>query len=189
MNENEASSPLFDLVHAAIATGESADLGPQTRPDAKAIPDLRSGLDAVFAGRRLPESTRNLIWAAALLWHDHLDEAHGIVQDASSGDPAFIHGILHRREPDYGNAKYWFNRVGRHAAFPLIAARVAGLVGITGSRLVSTLIPGGTWQPLKFIDLCEETALKPGGDPVKKLLREIQRIEFETLLERLCPKS
>lgn len=41
------------------------------------------------------------------------DEAHAIVQKLE-GDPRanHIHGLLHRKEGDEANARYWFRRAG-----------------------------------------------------------------------------
>lgn len=49
----------------------------------------------------------------ALLWIrlGLIDRAHDIVQEASRGTPAYIHGMIHRLEGDYWNANYWFGRV------------------------------------------------------------------------------
>ena len=40
-----------------------------------------------------------------------MEPAHGNVQDAQRSIGAYIHGVLHRMEGDYWNAKYWFDRV------------------------------------------------------------------------------
>jgi hypothetical protein len=49
---------------------------------------------------------------AALMWLriGRFEPAHSIVQDASRGLPAYIHGMLHRLEGDYWNANYWFRQ-------------------------------------------------------------------------------
>ena len=47
------------------------------------------------------------------LWHDgrgNWDRAHEFVQDGSTPDSAWIHGYLHRKEGDSGNAAYWYSR-------------------------------------------------------------------------------
>ncbi len=43
-----------------------------------------------------------------------LNRSHEISQKHSSAEGSFWHGIMHRREGDFGNAKYWFRRVGNH---------------------------------------------------------------------------
>src|SRR5262245_16375644 len=45
------------------------------------------------------------------LYHDFCDESHTISQDLPGWIGSYWHGIMHRREPDPGNAKYWFRRV------------------------------------------------------------------------------
>src|SRR5262245_28801149 len=43
--------------------------------------------------------------AAVWLVHDFLDESHAISQHVDTPSGSFWHGILHRREGDYSNAK------------------------------------------------------------------------------------
>ena len=98
----------------AIDTGDLPALGPEQRASAKSIAALGQAVDALG----LCSSTANLARSAALLWHDHLDASHDISQDLPSADGSFLHGIMHRREPDYPNAKYWFHRAGDHPCYP-----------------------------------------------------------------------
>jgi hypothetical protein len=48
----------------------------------------------------------------ALLWLlvDDLDRSHVLCQDYADGLGAYIHGVVHRREGDFWNSKYWFRR-------------------------------------------------------------------------------
>jgi hypothetical protein len=52
--------------------------------------------------------------AALWLWHDHLDRAHAIVQDVYSSTGSFWHAILHRRDGDFSNSRYWYARAAGH---------------------------------------------------------------------------
>jgi len=38
------------------------------------------------------------------------------VQADNSGDAAWVHAYLHRKEGDLGNARFWYSRAGREAA-------------------------------------------------------------------------
>ena len=53
------------------------------------------------------------------LWYDlhgDWDTAHRIVQEMVDSNAEWIHAYLHRKEPDIGNAKYWYRRSGH--AYP-----------------------------------------------------------------------
>src|SRR5215469_14688264 len=51
-----------------------------------------------------------------LLAAGDLERAHILVQDASSADGTYVHGIVHRTEDDFDNARYWFRRTAVHPA-------------------------------------------------------------------------
>ena len=63
---------------------------------------------------------------AAALWIliGELDRSHTASQSDASAEGSFWHGIMHRREGDYGNAKYWFRRVGSHPVHAALANMV-----------------------------------------------------------------
>jgi len=58
-----------------------------------------------------------LLWVAYGYIFSCFDESHEIVQNVHSHEGSFWHAILHRQEPDSGNAAYWFRRVGAHKIF------------------------------------------------------------------------
>jgi hypothetical protein len=54
--------------------------------------------------------------ALTALWHDargNWDAAHGVAQDISTPDGAWVHAYLHRKEGDLTNARYWYQRAGQ----------------------------------------------------------------------------
>ena len=127
-----------------LQTPEPADLGPASRAGAQSQPVLNKAIENALATLTLTTEKKDLVRALILLWHDHLDAAHTIAQEIDNADGAFVHGIMHRREPDYGNAKYWFRRVGSHPAFAemsltfmSVAAKHEGIPSGTGKALAS----------------------------------------------------
>ena len=179
------NKPNLDELRKLISTSEPPYLGPETRSGTESLAALNQKLIALIDS--WPEQTRRKIQAAVLLWHDHLDASHTIAQNLPDSDGSYLHGILHRREPDYGNAKYWFHRVGKHPAFVELARRVAALLKSKNDRALETkFLPRGEWDPFAFIDACEAAANGRIADSQAEILRAIQRVEIELLLERLA---
>ena len=57
--------------------------------------------------------------ALLALWHDargDWDAAHRVAQDVDDATGAWVHGYLHRKEGDAGNAAYWYRRAARPVA-------------------------------------------------------------------------
>lgn len=163
------------------------ELGPGPRPGILPHDRIEETLNKLSSNAGLSRTNADLVRALVLLWHDRLDPAHAIAQGIEDADGGFVHGIVHRREPDYSNARYWFRRVGSHGSFPQIAVEVSRLLQSSRSEngLAKELIAKNQWDPFAFIDLCEEAAGKPPSDERVQLLQQIQGIESEVLLEYL----
>jgi len=174
----------FPKFKAVIATADVPLLGPQRRPGTAGESELNRKLDEFFAAQKLSANIQPLLRSAALLWHDHLDASHTISQGIETREGSWLHGIMHRREPDYGNAKYWFHRVGQHAAFPKLAKRAADLMSEHGD----SLFEGGKWDPFAFIDEVEQ-AERAKDEEVISVLRQIQAAEFDVLLESIFSQA
>jgi hypothetical protein len=177
-------SDAFAQFKKAIETPEVPWLGPQQRSGVLAAKELEQKLAAVFSSARIDSHVQPVLRSAALLWHDHLDASHTISQDIETRDGSWLHGIMHRREPDYGNAKYWFRRVGEHDAFATLAERVAALLHNDTGGLTERLIENGEWQSFAFIDECER-AEESADASLTAALRCVQAAEFDVLVEHI----
>jgi len=166
-----------------IRTPDLPGLGPVPRAGRRPLGEVNRAVTRFVAEEKLTPSSEVLLRSAALLWHDHLDASHEISQDIHSSDGSFLHGIMHRREPDYGNAKYWFHRVGRHPSFPECARQVGSLLEASARKeMASRLLSDGIWDPFAFIDLCEEAAELTPEDSTRRTLQTIQQVEFDCLI-------
>jgi len=121
--------------------------------------------------------------------HDFLDESHSCSQQIEgegrdqSGD--YWHGIMHRREPDASNAKYWFRRLGRHPVFEALAVEAEGILSgcaaPDAAKWSRRLAGSKGWDPAAFIDLCENC--RESGEPeLEGAARRIQWAEMLLLL-------
>ena len=174
------TSPL----HQLLETPAPAALGPGSRPGVQSIPAINAAMDDALGGSSKAPGRSDLVRALLLLWHDHLDEAHVIAQEHETAEGSYVHAILHRREPDYSNAKYWFHRVRQHSAYDTLAVRAAVILQ-ADAVLKAQLLPDGKWDAAAFVDACEEASRRAPGDARVRLLQELQKAEFATLLDYL----
>ena len=171
------------LLAAGLLGERLHDLGPGN-PNSAMYPQLASlTLDSIFPGKKITDHNAARCCLAALwLWHDFLDESHTISQEIHTVDGSYWHGIMHRREPDYGNAKYWFRRVGRHPIYEPLAARARELA--TDDQLdapAQFLAEQADWDPYRFVDLCESVA--SSRSQCEKLAREVAVFEWQLLFD------
>lgn len=169
----------IDELLKLTATATLPKLGPGPRSGVSELSELDASLASIFGRAKSATASSELIRALVYLWHDYLDESHTISQGIENADGSFVHGIMHRREPDYGNARYWFHRVGEHPAFPELARRTAPLLASVPD-LQKRLLDSGDWHPVAFIEACEKAARSGTHE---HLLREVQAAELRWLLE------
>ena len=116
---------------------------------------------------------RSLLFVAA----GGVEQAHRIVQEISTSAGAYIHGMIHRIDDDFDNARYWFRRAGMHSAAAAMYDRAVR------SRLTVASQP--LWDPILVTDLVETS--RTAG--VTEELRAVLTIEFEVLLESLWDRT
>jgi hypothetical protein len=135
----------------------------------------------LFPSARAPRAAL----AGLYLYFSCREEAHEVAQSDSSAEGSYWHAIVHRQEPDAGNSSYWFHRVGEHPVFSglLEAARAVGAAHPDAAVKFSN-----TWDPLGFIEICEQARRRPGS-ALERAALEIQRAEWQLLFEYCARRS
>ena len=125
--------------------------------------------DDLFDGAAVksPNDAR-CVRSGLFLYFSALDESHRISQGIPTATGSFWHGIMHRQEGDWSNAKYWFRRTGRHTVFEDLERET-----------------GGRWDPFGFVDRCEAAS---SGRPGTDRLADLQLLEWR-LLMRHCYRT
>ena len=107
--------------------------------------------------RKLPKQLPTHVSAGLWLLAGDLDASHDISQSDPSPEGSFWHGVMHRREGDFSNAKYWFRRVGRHEVFEQLGGTDYG-------------------DPYRFVDRCEQA-----NEATSNSLADLQWLEWQHL--------
>jgi len=156
-----AGSRLMPLAHGTCCSAHARAILAKARAE------------VLFPGARSPEAALSGLW----LYFSCLDESHELSQNIAGPDGSFWHGIMHRQEPDPGNAGYWFRRVGEHPVFASLNEQASAIVAAhrqCGFRLAAR------WDPFAFIDFVEAGRRRPGA-PAEQAALRIQRAEWQLL--------
>lgn len=146
---------------------------------AQDLPSISSQADAIA------------LKAGLFCLHDYLDESHQYSQSVQSqgihraGD--YWHHIMHRREPDYSNAKYWSRVVGYHPLHDRLPEVVQPLFDLEHGDLVehwkNQLLQNQRWSLNAFVDCCADCAATQNPE-LNKIARMIQWLEMQLLLQK-----
>ncbi len=135
----------------------------------------------LFAQSFAPAAALSGLW----LYFSCRDESHAISQDIDNAEGSFWHGIVHRQEPDPGNASYWFRRVGEHPIFPAL---------VDAANELSQYHKGAAfrlktrWDPFAFIEFCGNARAQPGSAG-EQLALAIQLTEWQLLFDYCAPSG
>ena len=183
------TSAIAEAIEKLEAGNPLPPLVPQEAWNSELTDSLESAsLDELFEGESLKNTTfAEAIKSGLLLWNDALDESHNISQELGNQTGSYWHGIMHRREPDYSNSKYWFGRVGTHPIFPALRERALEL--FEGAQNPSdaltdigqTIAAQEAWDAYQFIDWCQAAEGDADSD-VTRFLQQVQAEEIKLLL-------
>lgn len=182
MTPFQNASSFFEI----IRTETLPSLGPEVRTEVKESRLLLTEINRYCLDHQISGTQQELLRSAALIWHDDLDGSHTISQDIKTNDGSFLHGIMHRREPDSSNAKYWFRLVGEHPAFAKLAESVEKLSVESNERdLAASMTSAGQWDPFAFVDACSRAMQGRRNSSTYEFLQKIQELEFRALLNQI----
>jgi len=122
--------------------------------------------------------------AGFLLRSGHWDLCHRVSQDLPTREGSYWHAIVHRMEPDFPNAGYWFRRVGEHPIFAAIHSQVAPLLSSTNTGWRAKK----HWDPHLFLIWCEEASSLPDCEK-RSIATQIHRLECDLLLSWCALKT
>lgn len=120
-----------------------------------------------------------LVRGALLNVVDALDAAHRIFQDDSSDLGSYWHGVMHRREGDFDNARYWFRRAGR--------LLISDKMHAAAAQVSANMAKQNSWDAYLLTGMCEQAKFGD-ADAIPECLK-LQRVEFDELFAYCWRKS
>lgn len=110
------------------------------------------------------------------LWNDDLDRSHQLSQNVQEPLGSYLHGMMHRREGDFSNAKFWFSKAGATEA-------IDGPMYDQGKTIWPEIFAWKQWDSLKFVDAVAEAVAKEEQEEQLATLRQMQTLEFRIVLQ------
>jgi hypothetical protein len=122
------------------------------------------------------------------LWHDFLDRSHEISQSVHTPSGSFWHAIMHRREGDFGNAKYWYAKVTGHPILASMGIQASSVINPqpADKRLMRINFDG--WNGSALVDLVQSVHESP-SDPMHQVAVALQQLEWRVLFEHCAREA
>ena len=148
---------------------------PKEPTDYELVIRLREADDAKIFGDAAiqPGAPVGLIRAGLFYYHNALPDGHQEAAEDEGDVAAYWHGMIHRREGDFENARYWMRRAGEQPGFREMQARA--------SDAAPHMARQSNWDPFLFTHLCEQ--YKYGETEYKKEIGQLQRVEFAVMFD------
>jgi hypothetical protein len=128
----------------------------------------------LFPKSRRPAEALVGLW----LYFSYFEEAHQLADSSKTKEGELWHAIVHRQEPDSGNAAYWFRRVGPHPIYSELGREAVKIIKV----LPDAEFRVGKWDAFSFIAFCDRARDQP-NTVQDRAAREIQRAEWQILFD------
>jgi hypothetical protein len=148
------------------------------RAQVRAVREADDG--TIEGGKIITDAAMLALVRGGLLYAlDALDAAHAIFQKDSGDLASYWHGMMHRREGDFDNARYWFRRAGVLPFF--------GELHSAAASRAETMARQSNWDPYLVTGQCEQERF--GADELTAELVALQRAEFDVVFDYCWRKA
>jgi hypothetical protein len=156
------------------AEGLMRKLFPKDISDREVWRRLKEADDTTIAGAPIGVPQAFAVVRGGLLYAlDDLHGCHEFFQDTASDLVGYWHGMMHRREADFDNARYWFRRAGSMPFFNTLHRRA--------SEVSTHMTKQLSWDAYLFTGECEQHRF--GADSTEGELARLQRAEFDVVFD------
>lgn len=139
--------------------------------------------EVLFDQEPVSREFASCVESALYLYFSDLDRSHTISQNIGSTTGSFLHGIMHRQEPDFSNAKYWFRKTAGHPILGALRESALAALGVRDAAgLRASIESRPEWDPFWMVDQCE-AAHRDGGSALEGELLRIQRAEWQLIFD------
>ncbi len=166
----DPQSAYTDLVPRKPGSGEAADLLHTLSP-----------ADLVDGKLANPDDAACLL-SGLWLWHDYLDESHTISQQIENETGSFWHAIMHRREGDFGNSKYWYAKCRNHPILASMGNQAQQIVARAPLDKTLLKLTMNGWSGPAFVDFIQSVHESP-SDPRYAAAVALQQLEWRVLFD------
>ncbi|MEM7680915.1 MAG: hypothetical protein AAF288_03070 [Planctomycetota bacterium] len=162
--------PVFDVLSMDRAMGRLLVRGGVGAPDGLA--EAVAAVGEAVASDVLAE--RPDVCAALWLFVDDIDKAHAVCGALNTPTGSYWHAIVHRREGDFDNSKYWYRKAGNHPAMRRIDLTGGGAG--SGTDVAK-------YDPFAYVDQVRMSLGREGLDGEHPELVSVQHREWRSLFE------
>lgn len=195
LGEMKKSSFFYTRIALFVERLEDRESLPELQPDSAWDTDLTdeitecSPIDLFMPVEVKNEKAAQAVKAGVLLWNDELSLSHDICQGLKTPESSYIHGVMHRREGDYSNAKHWFAKAKNHPVATKLFEKSTqigdDIVPATDqlSHYTSDLKGIGHWSPDSFVDWCESASQGNVDSTCLYFFKKLQIEEIRLLID------